>query len=209
MSTLLIGARGSMGKRYQAILKHLDEAVWCVDKEHSIDEILKRARRAERVILATPTESHWDFLQRLLPLGKPILCEKPIVKDSEKLIELYRLSQKHRTPLTMMLQYSELLKEGSEGESYYDYFRTGNDGLIWDCLQIIGLSDGEVDIRNDSPIWTCKINGQVLNLSEMDGAYVSFVSKWLNNKIEQDFAEIIAIHEKVEQLENERNFQLN
>lgn len=198
-----------MGKRYQAIFKHLDEPIWCVDKDLTLDEIMLRASRAERMILATPTPTHWDFLQRLLRLGKPILCEKPIVQDSEKLIEIYRLAQLHRAQLTMMFQYSELVDDRTEGESFYDYFRTGQDGPVWDCLQIIGLAKGDVEVKNESPIWTCKINGKMLSLAQMDGAYLSFVSKWLKGRVEQDFSEIIAIHEKVEALENERTFQIN
>lgn len=209
MSNLIIGANGSMGKRYQAILKHLDEPAWCVDKDHDANTIFERAMKADRIIICTPTETHFSFLKKLLVLGKPILCEKPITKHLPELMEIFKLSKKHSTPFTMMLQYSELVNPSTSGASYYDYFRTGNDGLIWDCLQIIGLSKDDVDIKNESPVWMCRINGQSLKLSDMDHAYLNFVRKWIDGKINQDFEELFKMHEKTDRMENERNFRIN
>jgi len=115
--------------------------------------------------------------------------------------------EKYKTPFTVVMQYQELLNNNTYGQSYYDYFRTGNDGLIWDCFQIIALSKLTPSINNTSPIWKCAINGQTLSLSDMDSAYISFLGKWLRNSIEQDTNYIFDIHERVS-IEYERHQQL-
>jgi hypothetical protein len=80
----------------------------------------------------------------------------------------------------MVFQYSELVKPESRGPSWYNYFKTGGDGLIWDCIQIIALSRTPPKIEARSPIWDCTINGQQLSLGDMDMAYVKNVKRWLD-----------------------------
>ncbi len=210
MATTLIGSNGSMGLRYQAILKHLNEPFYALDKEHSTDEIFKALDNSERVILCTPTETHYKLLKSIIPLQKPILCEKPITKSVKELEILFANVLKYNTHFTMMFQYSELVPLKQENfNSSYNYFRTGKDGLIWDCLQIIGLAKGEIEILNDSPIWKCRINGKKLSLHDMDQAYVAFVNKWKNDFIDQNLTNLYNIHIKTERMANELNSKFN
>jgi hypothetical protein len=110
--------------------------------------------------------------------------------------EYYRVGRS----FTMTMQYHELVKSYETGKvSKYDYFRSGPDGLVWDCLQIIGLSRGPIELSDISPIWSCDINGQKLNLSDMDRAYVRFMSKWIYGSLDQTMDEVRFMHEKVHQ----------
>lgn len=208
-SILIIGANGSMGKRYQAILRHFDIEPICCDINHDEKTIISTALNSDKIILCTPTPSHYELLKRLIPIGKPILCEKPISTNLENIKDIFTLCHKHNCKFTMMFQYTELVDDRFQGESFYDYFRTGKDGLIWDCLQIIGLAKDDCQISNSSPIWTCKINGKVLSLADMDYAYLNFVRKWLDDKIIQDYEQLYNIHKKVDEIYYERFSDLN
>ncbi len=188
--TLIIGAKGSMGRRYQAILKYLEKPFTCADVD---DDWFLKSRLCDSIILATPTDTHYNFLKNLIHFKQPILCEKPITKD---LRELDLIKHEYRDlPLQMVMQYKEL-DAGDEGPSFYDYYNHGKDGLYWDALQIIGLARGGVEILEESPIWRCQLNGEQLSLNHMDYAYISMIRNWFKNPY-GDLIEIKAIHQKV------------
>jgi len=212
VSTLIIGAHGSMGLRYQTIYEWLELPYWGVDKEHGRDQILGMAKAADSIIVCTPTITHGEVLRDLIPLDKPILCEKPILKDMDELNELLTTIKRKSLNFNMVLQYGELLTDVGRkgaGPSEYNYFRHGNDGLIWDCLQIIALAKGELFLRESSPIWKCNINGQALNLSEMDGAYISMIKKWRAGNLCQDPSWLMEVHDNTYTLNREDNEQYN
>lgn len=196
----LIGSEGSMGKRYQAIFRHLSLAYMALDKTKDKEQEIERAvKAADRILIATPTESHVELLLKYLPLKKPILCEKPITKSLDALIDLHALCARSGFQYQMVMQYKELqlpLKTPDRW-SYYNYFRHGNDGLAWDCIQIIGLAQGPVWLKEESPVWECTINGKALSLAEMDHAYVEMIRRWVTNSLDQSMDEILHIHKKV------------
>jgi len=199
MSILVIGSEGSMGSRYRAILSSLGKPWLAIDKyDTSFDTVADhpKAKQAEGYIIATPTDTHKAYIEALSILGKPILCEKPVVKDMDELDELIQMLKDEKANFSMMSQYEELIDDTHRGHTYYDYFRTGNDGLKWDCIQIIGLAKDEYSICNVSPFWKCQINGRRLDLGDMDHAYVSAVEKWLA-KPGQSLSKIRDMHEKV------------
>ena len=145
---LLIGAKGSMGRRYQAILRHLGQEFHPVDAGFNEDEVSKLP--ITRTIIATPTESHAKYIRKYGSLG-PVLCEKPITKSISELADLFQYIKDNNINFTMMLQYSKLFSATDQGQSSYNYYNTGGDGLGWDCIQILGLAKGSVVIKNDSP----------------------------------------------------------
>lgn len=194
---VLLGSEGSMGKRYQAILKSLNIEHTCFDKDPDMNALNKACRHSRYAIIATPTETHTQLIEYLVENRIPeILCEKPICKDIDELKKNYAKVMEYGSRLTMMFQYSLMANERTIGDTYYDYFRHGKDTLAWDCIQIIGLARGAVWLSNKSPTWRCLINGKPLGLNMMDKAYVKFVENWLNGKVNQDPRQIIAMHEK-------------
>ena len=158
------------------------------------------AKNSDGVIIATPTKTHIAFIERFIKHRKPILCEKPISTSIEALRDILADVRDSKTNLTMTMQYKILCKPTASGASYYNYYNTGKDGLVWDCIQIIGLSNGVVRIDNNSPIWTCSINGHVLSIADMDGAYVEYVRRWIKGP-GQDISEIKEVHEKTHEVE--------
>ena len=191
----ILGAKGSMGTRYQAILNWLGIAHNAYDLDSNKSIVEDAIYKSTGLIIATPTHTHTDLLQRYIGDCKKILCEKPVSKNTEEVEEVYRFASKEGTSLCVTMQYAEIAKNEDRGkESFYNYFRSGKDGLVWDCFQTIALAKGPVWLSNESPEWKCQINGEKLSLSSMDGAYVSFVKRWLNNNLEQNSNEMVEAH---------------
>lgn len=199
MSVLIIGSEGSMGKRYQAIFKFLGIKFDTYDMEMNFDKktIDKKIVHNNKILITSPTETHFEWVSHITKLvkNKRILCEKPLSKDigeTEKMLE---------SNLKMVLQYKYMPFDKYEyelgGGSKYDYFRSGKDGLAWDCLQIIGLSEDMAFLSNKSPIWNCKINGKKLNFSHMDFAYIEMLRSFLVSEDDQEKQDILNMHKKV------------
>ena len=195
MSILIVGSEGAQGKRYRSILKYLRIPYYCKD----IDVIPFEPPTHEGIIIATPTDTHEEVIREHLRYKVPILIEKPIAKDVGVVEKLFKEAEKAGVQLSMVYQYRHLAQRKNTGPSVYNYFRHGNDGLIWDCLQIIGLAKGKVTLAEDSPVWHCQINGQFLRIEEMDLAYIKEVWDWQAKKTRQTTDEIISIHKKVQE----------
>lgn len=188
---VLIGANGSMGKRYQAILRYLGQEFRGFDLGEDTDAIADAERVSAGVIIASPTETHEDYLRALSDIPAPILCEKPITKNLHGLCHIL----KRTMPLRMMNQYAILDDPDSAGLTLYNFYHHGSDTIQWDCMLLIGLARGSVALYDHSPIWTCTLNGRALSLDEVGRAYVSYVDRWLQHP-DQDREEIYRMHEK-------------
>ena len=191
----VVGNRGNMARRYTAILDHLGVDHCGHDRGEEPNE--GNLASATHIIIATPTLCHLADIVRYGRYGKPILCEKPFTTDVD---ELWKFEREHRTILpliSMVNQYAQLTSVAdAPGLSSYDYFKSGGDGLIWDCINIIGLARGEIKLRNASPIWKCQINGRPLSIAGMDYAYVDMIVEWLRYPVSNfEYAKIA--HAKV------------
>lgn len=196
MKIHIVGANGSMGERYQAIFRHLNVAFTCSDVFTPQVEFERCINAASGIVIAAPTEKHFELIVSLAHLGAPILCEKPLSKDLEQLLHIKRLVDSGSINLTMMAQYRYLDDPLSRGDSSYSYFRHGSDSLKWDCIQIIGLARGRVFLEGASPLWKCTLNGKKLSIADMDMAYISAVKAWLASPGD-DIARLIEWHQKV------------
>lgn len=203
MSVLVVGGRGNMGMRYHAVLNYLGVAHELVDKECTMPEIRSKAERSSGIIVSTPTYTHVEILNNLFDLKKPILCEKPLATDVVAFGRLTNDMKRARTNLTMVYQYSSLTSARGE-YGFYDYFKHGGDGLVWDCIQIIALSSGNCVLREESPVWKCKIGKDTLNIADMDMAYVNFIKSWLRDP-GQDLDWLFDVH--VETSRMQRNYE--
>lgn len=192
-----------MGTRYKTIMSFLGWEYECVDQYHFLNHIKKLARQAEGIIISSPTNTHAEYLAQLSEFQIPILCEKPIETDLQKLALC--LDHVHRCPVQMMTQYKILDSDG-DGDSFYNYYNHGKDGLFWDCIQTIGLARGTVYVDETSPVWMCRLNGRDLSLNEMDRAYITFLQNWKASP-RGDLDQIFRMHEKV--LEYEKRWKSN
>jgi hypothetical protein len=190
----IVGIDGNMGQRYEACLRSLGIDVVGVDFKPTANI---KHDDVDGYIIATPTHRHLDDLMTYSQYSKPILCEKPFAKSLEAIEDFARRCRKQLINIRMVNQYEHLIDQTSRGETIYDYFRTGKDGLAWDCINIIGLSHQAPVLENTSPVWYCKINGVTLNLADMDKAYVAMLKSWTHDP-RTNWAYALDAHRKVE-----------
>ena len=194
----VIGARGNMGLRYAMILReYCDVEVVEIDLHNYIS---CDHADCDGYIIATPTDEHLNDILLYSQWKKPILCEKPIVKnktDYYKLVDICITD----IDLSMINQYS-FLDRGNEGETEYNYFKTGKDGLVWDCINIIGNARKAYDIKKSSLIWSCVLNGDTINFADIDISYIDNIKAWVNGWRNKGY--ILQAHSKVLGALNER-----
>lgn len=197
---LVVGYKGNMGRRYTTILNHLGVEWSGVDYSNRQGD----EKGIDGIIVATPTRSHERVLTGLIGVyDAPVLCEKPMgrcgVFGPPKIDKLQDFIETSGLNIRMVNQYQYMPgadEADATGKTYYNYFKTGQDGLAWDCINIIGMAKGEVQLKNDSPIWDCWINGKDLNIADMDFAYIEMVKDWIKNPTNNhDY--ILKAHQKV------------
>ncbi len=202
---LIVGASGNMGRRYTAILRHIRIESVLIDDPMlgragyiGNDVLVEQAGLADGVIIATPTPTHLPLLELLVTnIKKPILCEKPISTDPDKVADF---CARHPTALVQMVsQYDFLVPRNMLWDhTKYDYWHSGKDGLVWDCINIIYHATGKIELDDKSPYWVCMVNGKRLNIKNMDPAYVEMIRDWVSNKSKSPGIQRIATaHEKV------------
>jgi hypothetical protein len=195
----ILGNKGNMGQRYAAVLKHLGHVSLGLDRDDNLGDYIDDIISTDAIIIATPTSLHLDDLYLVTKFRKPILCEKPFINKQDQLSHLqdFLLAAKDlKAKITMVSQY-DYMKVGREGNSLYNYYKTGNDGLAWDCINVIWQAKGKITLKNDSPIWTCVINQWPQRIELMDYAYVQMIKEWLEKPYEAQYDRILNAHQKV------------
>ena len=178
MKILVIGGLGSIGSRYCAILK------WLGIEYEILDIGMGRleAREFDRAIIATPTETHYDYCKQLVEMGKPFLCEKPVSKDLKECEELAAIKNGYvvnNYEIIYRRKWNTSSKEYPPNISYHCY-KTGKDGLDFDCSQLIYMAGyGFLTLTKDSPIWSLRMNGDIVTYKELEESYVWMIQAWL------------------------------
>lgn len=195
----IVGGLGNMGQRYATILKSMGIKPLIIDEK--IPDSFSLLCSAEGLIIATPTKSHEQDCIDCFVYGVPIMCEKPLIKDSERVKNLMAIANSSKVNLTCVGQYRHLVgKSNEKNNTIYNYYKHGNDGLIWDCYQIIGLAEGLVTLQEDSAKWHCIINGNPIKLEKMDDAYIQEIRCFVEQKNTLASNEVILWHEKAERM---------
>lgn len=187
MKIALVGNKGSMGTRYTSILRYLREDVLLADIGDPWWDW-----EFDRAIICTPTDRHSNDLRMALSMGKPILCEKPICKDSHLVSSLKFNAEQCNVDVRMVSNWLYAVnsvlgrangyrgKVANMGEMHIKYsnFRTGNDGLFWDCIQPIYLA-GKFTWDTTSPIFEASVDGENIPYKDLEESYISMMSDWL------------------------------
>lgn len=195
MTTLIIGNKGNMGRRYAAICHSIGEPVVGIDLNEAYPT--PELEKIDRIIIATPTHTHLRILRTLLHFKKPILCEKPITTDMGALEEFLRHAEESKMQLSMVSQYDYFEHGNEHAETSYNYFKSGTDGLAWDCINIIWHARGKIRLSDTSPFWNCFINGRTLPIEMMDDAYFEMIEEWLDTPYKPQYDLIVKKHQKV------------
>jgi len=91
INAALIGS-GYWGQVYIKTLKNIPDINLVGVYTHNYKETLNDS--IDCVIIATPTETHYEIVKDCLLAGKHVLVEKPFTDNSDKAFELFELSKK-------------------------------------------------------------------------------------------------------------------
>jgi hypothetical protein len=178
---LIIGNKGSTGKRYSSILKMLGAEIEEYDIIHYRNN--KKLPKGELCIIACPTNLHCYFASKALDKGyKKILVEKPFSKSLEEIEKI--MDTQGDADIRVICNwkfssFSELLPE--DNQISYNFYNHGNDDEpLWDLCQLVYLQkDYDLDFGYDSPFFTCSINGFNIGLWDIEKSYYRMLISWL------------------------------
>jgi hypothetical protein len=175
LKILVIGGLGSIGSRYTCILKYLghEPIVWDIRAPFSEDVKDIDQFEFEKAIIATPTATHFYWCKRLIELKKPFLVEKPMSKDIKECEELVELDKNKLG--RVVCNYKFL----TQSPTLYDFYKTGTDGVIWDCCQLVYLNPN-IEIRTQSPIWTLMSGFNNHSYEELEVSYIRMINDFLD-----------------------------
>jgi len=189
MKLCVIGHMGSIGRRYAAICEDLSLNWYGLDVSDPYYKWPINLDDTTHFLIATPTNTHITILQKLLittKQPKKILVEKPIcpLGKTPEGIKLCRILEKegHKVYMVNNYAYYPFPEETPpDNITMYDYFHSGNDGLIPDCIQLIYLAKGQIFLNNKSPVWGCTINGHNLDRIDLDSCYISMIEDFISD----------------------------
>lgn len=171
MKVLIVGGLGSIGSRYNAILKYIGEDPIVYDTNQSKPEL---PPKWDMAIVATPTDSHYAICKDLMKTGKPFLCEKPLSRNLKECEDLAECKTGY-----VVNNYQFLIHPYENVHFEYDYYRTGKDGVYWDCSQLIYM-DKDCVLKNHSPVWSFKINGKSVLYRDLECSYIYMLEAFVN-----------------------------
>lgn len=175
----ILGGNGGIGRRYQAILRALKAPFQVIDLgDDEIEDI-----EFDKAIIATPTQTHFDFCERLITMEKPFLCEKPLSKQMKECNKIWSWAQKKGVPAFVVNNYQFAINHFSEIKKIeYDFFNTGKDGLIWDLCQLIYIAhkkQSELIFKTQSFWWDFKINGEQIPYHNIEMSYYEMIENFI------------------------------
>lgn len=168
----LIGYKGSIGLRYHAILKSLDIPHVGIDLGDDLD-----LRHCTRAIIATPTETHFEFAKLCEERKIPYLLEKPATKDMDQARQMAKFEHGFIVNNYWFLQLNYWWPMKVD-EIEWDFFKSGRDGLHWDCIQLIYMAKklgAKLMLKNESPIWEMYINDTRVPYECIEQSYIDMI----------------------------------
>jgi len=192
-SFYIIGFNGNMAGRYKAILDYLGHD-YCGE---DIGLTMGHPAQSDGIIICTPTNTHISMIEHFKGYKLPILCEKPLSKNVGALTEKLHKWKSEGVNLQMINQYEHLPYKPAHGDgTLYDCWRTGDDGIEWDCINVIGLSKSHPVLKKLSPVWTLTLNGTSYHSKDIEKSYVKMISEWIRHPAE-NIGYCIETHQKV------------
>jgi len=104
---------GRWGKNYVKTLRELDIPFATCDIK---DNLAKFLRKVDRVIICTPSSTHFKLAQRCLRADKDVLIEKPIVFNTKQFDSLFFMAKERKKILypALLMEHHPAVKELKE-----------------------------------------------------------------------------------------------
>lgn len=182
MRVAIVGGKGSMGRRYASIVKFLGHTPIVLDDPNGID--LDNWAH-DRLIVATPTDTHYSYATWAIENDSPVLVEKPLSKSLMECMNLYQEVRGKAKRAYTVCNYKYLCELMNVRKPYsikYDYYNHGNDSIAWDCCQLLYLDPGAT-LLTLSPTWHLRINNVLARYRWLEQSYVEMVSDFLGDGV--------------------------
>lgn len=176
MTVALFGSGGSIGRRYSAILRYLGVEFEGIDLDCA--RIVEPKKSFDRAIVAVPTDRHYDYAKWLLEIKKPFLVEKPLSRHLDACENLVEREGEMRIG-NVVCNYKYVL--GTQKPILYDYYKTGSDGFLWDCCQLIARNP-EIELRTTSPVWTLISENGPVHYGSVEASYIAMLRDFVNGR---------------------------
>jgi hypothetical protein len=168
---LIIGGKGSIGRRYQAVLKHLKRPfeIYDLGDELPVGNI-------SHVIITSPTEKHLEHVLMAMRYDCPILCEKPLSMDLNSAKKIAKLPNVY-----VVNNYAYVTRDAKSIR--YDFYNTGRDGFIWDLCQLVYIAkknNAHLNIKRSSYTWTLIVDDEPVPYSMIEYSYRKMIQDFLN-----------------------------
>ncbi|MCB0271886.1 MAG: Gfo/Idh/MocA family oxidoreductase [Bdellovibrionales bacterium] len=176
MKVLLVGSEGSIGKRYQYVIRWLGHEVLRNDVAYKQSYT---GTDFDCVVIATPTPTHRKTILEYAKYKKPILCEKPMLENTDY------SDIEHVDRLYMVCNYKYVIPKGAH--IYYNYFHGGNESFQYNFAQPLYI-DPNAKIELQSPVYQLRytFQGNTVSVSteELQQSYVTMMKDFIDGKFE-------------------------
>jgi hypothetical protein len=172
---LLIGGNGSIGRRYQSVIRALEYPFEIYDnpKHKAGDPWNKNVSHA---LICTPTETHTFWAKECARAEIPFLCEKPFSKRPSDALRF------KDAKAFVVNNYNFLPCAQVPRKIYYNFYNTGKDGLVWDVCQLVYLAwkNGvELEVTRDSFWWDMKWGQHQVPYNDIERSYYYMVKAFM------------------------------
>lgn len=177
---LLIGGKGSIGRRYQAVLRalHVPYRIHDLGDELSFEGVT-------HVLIASPTETHVKYCWLADECNLPFLCEKPLTKNVTEAEELARNTSNGYVVNNWAFLGTNFDLAPIPRRITYDFYNTGRDGLLWDVCQLIyfsKLAKAELFVNTNSHTWDVTWNDDDVAYRAIEQSYLQMVRAFLADR---------------------------
>lgn len=206
MKALLIGSKGSIGKRRMSILQDLNVDVMGVDKETEVLPSL--IRKFDCIFICSPNDVHMQHVLYAIQENKPFFCEKPLAPTARdghyigshlvnselvnmvacniRFTDEYQYIKKAVSnigrPLYTFAEFGYYLPYWRQNDyrTYYSCYKMSGGGVLLDCVHEIDyLFDlfGPVNFKKTPLMYKIQNTGE-LNIETEDDASLFWVSEY-------------------------------
>jgi len=79
------------------------------------------------------------------------------------------------------------------GLTTYEYYQTGRDGLLFDCIQLIKMAKADIELKGYGWKWQCQINGWRIDRNLIDDSYYDMIEDFISDKLEQTLEALVGL----------------
>lgn len=203
-TVLLVGALGSIGQRYKAILEWLGCDVTPYDIGYDANVL---AKLYDGIIIASPTTTHFNYINLFKNNMTPILVEKPMCATVAEAAEISK-DQSVALYVHVVDNWAYILNDlsgyGKHTLVYKNYY-TGKEKLAFNLAQPAYFTrGGMLKLELNEPMFTLHDIDKpaTYNTADVDYSYIKMLSVWVKTgETSMNVLQGLVMQQSLEELE--------